>query len=114
MDVGFPGGSDGKESTCKAGVLGLIPGLGRSPGEGNGCLKNSMDRGGWQATVHGATKSQTQLSDFHFRTLFFVFYSIMVYLRICNRVPRALQEGLVVYYSCILKFSFCEKIDFKK
>ena len=56
-----------------------------------------MDRGGWQATVHGATKSQTQLSDFHFRTLFFVFYSIMVYLRICNRVPRALQEGLVVY-----------------
>ena len=48
---------------------GLIPGLGRSPGEGNGnplqysCLGNPMDRGAWQATVHGVTKSQTQLSD---------------------------------------------------
>ena len=48
------GGSDGKESACNAGDLGLIPGLGRSPGEGNGnpfqysCLKNSMDRGAWR------------------------------------------------------------------
>ena len=48
---GFPGGSDGKESTCSEGDLGLIPGLGQSPGEGHGnplqysCLKNSMDRG---------------------------------------------------------------------
>ena len=47
---------------------GLIPGLGKSPGEGNGnplqysCLENSMDRGTWQATVHGVAKSQTQLS----------------------------------------------------
>ena len=46
-----------------------IPGSGRSPGEGNGnplqysCLKNPMDRGAWQATVHGITKSQTRLSD---------------------------------------------------
>ena len=53
----------GKESTCSAGDLGLIPGLGRSPGEGNGnplqcsCLENSMDRGAWRATVHGVTKS---------------------------------------------------------
>ena len=51
--------------------LGLIPGLGGSPGEGNGyplhcsCLENSMDRGAWQATVHGVAKSQKQLSDFH-------------------------------------------------
>jgi len=50
---GFPGGSDGKESACTAGDLGSIPGLGRSPGEGNGnplqysCLKNPMDRGVW-------------------------------------------------------------------
>ena len=49
----------GKESTCNAGNTGLIPGLGRSPGEGNGnplqysCLENPMDRGAWQATVHG-------------------------------------------------------------
>ena len=63
---GFPGGSDGKESACNAGDLGLIPGWGRSPGEGNGnplqysCLENSVDRGVWQATVHGVVQSQTQ------------------------------------------------------
>ena len=65
----FPGGSDGKESTCNAGGLGLIPGLGRSPGEGNdyplwySCLKNSMDRGAWRATAHGTAKSRTELSN---------------------------------------------------
>ena len=62
---------NGKESTCSAeavGNLGLIPGLGRSPGGGNGnsvqysCWDNPMDRGTWQATLHGVTKSQTQLS----------------------------------------------------
>ena len=53
--MGFPGGSDGKESACKAGDLGSIPGWGRFPGEGNGyplqyfCLENSVDRGAWQA-----------------------------------------------------------------
>ena len=52
----------GKESACNAGDVGSIPGLGRSPGEGNGnslqcsCLENPMDRGAWQATVHGVTK----------------------------------------------------------
>ena len=61
--------SVGKESACNAGDLGLIPGLGRSPGEGNGnalqyaCLENSMDRGAGQAAVHGITKSQTQLCN---------------------------------------------------
>ena len=61
--MGFPGGSDGKESACNAGDLGLIPGLGRSPGEGNGnllqcsSLENSMDRGTWQAAVYGVAKS---------------------------------------------------------
>ena len=65
--MGFPGGSDGKESARNAGDLGLIPGLGRSPREGKGyplqysCLKNSMD-----CIVHGVTKSWTQLSNFHF------------------------------------------------
>ena len=67
--MGFPGVSDGKESTCNAGDLGLIPELERSLGEGNGnpfqysCLENPMDRGAWQATVHGVTKSQTGLSN---------------------------------------------------
>ena len=60
---GFPSGLDGKESACKAGDLGSIPGSGRSPGEGNGnlqqCLENPMDRVAWQATVHGVAKSQT-------------------------------------------------------
>ena len=58
--MGFPGGSDGKESTCNVENLGLIPRLGRSPEERNGyplhysCLENSIDRGAWQATVHVA------------------------------------------------------------
>ena len=66
---GFPGGSNGKESACNAGDPGLIPGSGKSPGEGNGsplqysCQENSMDRGAWWATVHGVAKSQTQLSN---------------------------------------------------
>ena len=61
----FPGGSDGKESTCNAGDAGLIPGLGRSSGEGHGntlrysCLENLLDRGACWPTVHGVTKSQT-------------------------------------------------------
>ena len=67
--TGFSGGSDGKVSACNAGDLGSIPGLGRSPGEGNGnplqysCLENPMDGGTWQATVHRVTKSRTRLSD---------------------------------------------------
>ena len=66
----FPGGSDGKASAYNVGDLSSIPGLGRSPGEGNGnplqysCLENPMDRGAWWATVHGVAKSWTRLSDF--------------------------------------------------
>ena len=58
----FPGGSDGKVSVYNAGDPGSIAGLGRSPGEGNGnplqdyCLENPIDRGAWQATVHGVAK----------------------------------------------------------
>ena len=73
LRLGFPGGSDGKESTCNVGDWGLMPGLGRSPGEGNDYLlhsglENSMDRKAWQATVHRVTKSRTQLSKFHPRS----------------------------------------------
>ena len=65
----FPCGSAGKESTCNAGDLGSIPGLGRSPGEGKGYplqysgLENSTD-----CIVHGVAKSQTRLSNFHFHS----------------------------------------------
>ena len=63
----FPGGSAGKEFACNSGHLGLIAGLGRSPGEGKGCplqysgLENSMD-----CIVHGVSNNRTRLSDFHF------------------------------------------------
>ena len=61
--LGFPGGSDGKESACNTGHLGWIPGSGSSPGEGNGnplqcsCLENAMEKGAWQATVHRVAES---------------------------------------------------------
>ena len=75
---GFPGGSDGKESACNSGDLGLILGSGRCPAEGNGyslhssCLENSRDTGAWQAIVHGVAKSWTglkQLSMYQSATL---------------------------------------------
>ena len=89
LNVSFPGGSEVKASACE-GDLGLIPGSGRSAGEGNGnplqysclenpmdrgangnplqcsCLENPMDGGAWWATVHGVTKSLTRMSDFTF------------------------------------------------
>ena len=66
--AGFPGGSDGKESACNAGDPGSIPGLGRSPGEGNCtplqhfCLGNPMDRGAWQATFMGRKRVRHDLA----------------------------------------------------
>ena len=69
MLISKPWCSDGKESACSAGDLGSIPGSGISPGEENGyplqysCLENSRDRGAWQATVHGVTKSWIRLSN---------------------------------------------------
>ena len=65
----LPGRSDSKESACNAGDLGLIPGMGRSPGGGHGnplqysCLENPVDRGAWRVTVRGETESQTRLND---------------------------------------------------
>ena len=70
--MGFPGGSEVKNLPANAedaGDMGLIPGLGRSPGEGNGnplqysCVENSMDRGAWQATVHGVAKESNTTLD---------------------------------------------------
>ena len=68
----FPGGSDGKESSCSAGDLSSIPGLGRSPGGGNGnplqysCLENPKDRRAWQTTDYGVAKSRISRGDFTF------------------------------------------------
>ena len=66
--MGFPQWLSSKESACNAGETGSIPRSGRPPGGGNGnplqysCLGNPMDRGAWQATVHGVAKSQIRLS----------------------------------------------------
>ena len=62
---GFPGSSADEESACNVGDLGLIPGSGRSPGEGHGnplqysCLENPMDRGAWQDSLWGSIESDT-------------------------------------------------------
>ena len=97
---GFPGGSEGKASTCNVGDPGSIPGLGRSPGEGNGnppqysCLENPMDspRGAWQATVHRVTKSRTRLSDYTF-TFYFSLQSCECWLH--------LSGSSVIWYICL-------------
>ena len=114
--MGFPSGSVGKESSCSTGDTGSVPGSGRSPGEGNGnlfqysCLENPTDRGAWRATVQRVAKSQTQLSTKAWHSWFtmcsFLLYSrviqlciyiysfsfsIMVYHRILNIVPYAIQ-----------------------
>ena len=73
--MGFPGGSEVKASASNTGDLGSIPGLGRSPGEGNGnplqysCLENPTDGGAWWATVHGVAKSRTRLSNLTYAEL---------------------------------------------
>ena len=70
--LGFPGGSTGKESACNAGDLGLIPGLGRSPGGGNGYpLQYSGLEKSMGCIVHGVAKNRTRLSDFHFHFVIF-------------------------------------------
>ena len=92
---GFPGGSAGKESTCNAGDLDSIPGLGRSPGEGKGYppqhsgLENSKDY-----IVHGVSKSQTQLSDFHFHFLLGLTRLITLQSKGFSRVCSNAGEGV--------------------
>ena len=89
---GFTGGSDSKESACHMGDPGLIPGLGRSPGEGNGyplqysCLKNPMDAGAWWATVSGVTKDSDTTEQL---TLPFIVVSICISLVVKNLPANA-------------------------
>ena len=99
---GFPYGSAGKESTRNSGDLGSIPGLGRFPGEGN-CyplqysgLENSMDY-----TVHGVTKSQTRLSDFHFHFLFSSPPRMARDQRISGSSDHRIREGWYLSLSAI-------------
>ena len=80
--TGFSGGSDGKESACNARDLGSIPGLGKSPGEGNGnplpysCLENSIDRGVWWAIVHKVARVR---DDFSAKPPPFILYKHKLY-----------------------------------
>ena len=98
-NLGFPGGINSNESACEAedtGDMGSIPGLGRSPGEGNGnpfqysCLGNPMDRRAWRAIVHGAAKSRTQLDH-----VFYSFSCLLAFL------------FLILLSSCLLSLE-CE------
>ena len=104
--MGFTGGSEGKESACNAGDLGSIPGLGRFPGEGNSyplqysVLENSIDRGAWQATVHGATKSWTRLSDFHY------------VCNICTRYTNVYTNSSVVVKVTQSCPTLCDPMDY--
>ena len=90
MSTGFPDDSDSKESACNVGDLGSIPGLGRSPGEGNGnplqysCLGNPMDRGTWQATggcKESDTTDRLTLSLFFFKYVHNLLFLSVRFLR---------------------------------
>ena len=88
-----------KESARNAGDPGLIPGLGRSPGERNSYplqysgLKNSKDRGAWQATVHGVEKSQTRLRNFPFHTIFPSCHATACYHCFAYQHPNIFTNG---------------------
>ena len=106
----FPGGSDGKASVYNAGDPCSIPGLGRSPREGNGnqlqyyCLENPLDRGPWWAAVHGVAKSRTRLSDFTFTFTFHV--PMKPSHNQCHRYIYHLQKLPLVFFTICL-FIFC-------
>ena len=115
---GFPGGSDGKESTCNVEDLGLIPGLGRSPGEGNGYplqysyLENPMVRGARWAVVHRVAKSWTW--RFHYFPICLWAFIILVNLRVTWQIAenqwKSLQMGRDDYWYHIFLVSFFMKV----
>ena len=91
----FPGGSEGKASACNVGDPGLIPGSGRSPGEGNGnplqysCLENPTDGGAWWAAVHGVTESETTEQP-HFYCHFQTYFENIKNPGVCSPVTKCL------------------------
>ena len=99
----FPG-SDGKASAYNARDPGSIPGLGRSPGEGNGnplqysCLENPTDGGTWQATVHGFAKNRTQMSGF---TLSLTLYMCQFQSPNSSHSPYPRHAHTSVFYICV-------------
>ena len=102
------GSSDGKASAYNVGDLGSIPGLGRSPGEGNGnplqysCLENPMDQGVSWATVHGVAKRWTRLSDFtHSLTWETPNYVLIL--------PRFESQGAVSFWQILMEHPLCTK-----
>ena len=109
--MGFPGGSDDKESACNAGDPGSIPGLGRCPGERQGnplqysCLENSTVRGAWWATGHGVAKSQTRLSYEHIQhvqgiNLFvFLFFCHLDYILKVHKVTKLEQASGFIFFT---------------
>ena len=111
VQLGFPCGSAGKESTCNVEDLGLILGLGRSPGEGKGYplrysgLENSMD-----CIVHGSSKSQTRLSNFHYA--FKITYNFCIVGQYASDYKNSFQQLLVrFYYNLFLReITFHESI----
>ena len=106
--AGFPSGSDAKASVCNAGDPGLIPGLGRAPGEGDGsplqysCLENPMDRGTRNATVHGVAKSRARLRDFTF-----VYYS--PHSQTCRHRGLPYSQQTCIY--CLMQMSLYKAIS---
>ena len=113
--MGFPHRSVGKESACSAGDPGSIPGMGRSPGEGNGNplhysrLQNPMDRGAWQSTVHGVTRVGHDLATKQ-PTIFYTFNDIFHYpvsdynstlanCRKCSRYIKVQRGNHLLYHS---------------
>ena len=110
----FLGGSDGDESACNVGDLSLIPGSGWSPGGGHGnllqysCLENPMNRGAWWATVHGAAKSWTWLSDLAKRPLHYMQpeYFVLLFC-ICTNFTGQLRRSEKERTGKTLQSLFC-------
>ena len=107
MYTWFPWWLSGKESVCQAGDMGLIPGLGRFPREGNGnplqysCLGNPMDRGTWRATVHRVAKSQTQLTTKQ------QYVIINIHIYVCIYTDTSVFVYIYVHiYTCVYIYTY--------